>query len=98
MFNRVVTILVLYLLAQAKSSMAIESFESPSSSSAQDMNDSLIVSLAATIENINRIDTHNLVIETTVKLNLTWYDDRLKFRNLPRGREKLVKPTVAKDL
>jgi len=98
MFNRVVTILVLYLLAQAKSSMAFESFESPSASSAQDMNDSLIVSIGATIENIYRIDTHNLVIETTVKLNLTWYDDRLKLRNLPRGSEKLVKPTNAEDL
>ena len=98
MFNRVVTILVLCLLAQAKSSLAFESFECPSSSSSQDMNNSVIVCFGATIENINRIDTHNLVIETTVKLNLTWYDDRLKFRKLPRGREKLVKPTVTKDL
>ena len=98
MFNRVVTILVLCLLAQAKSSLAFESFECPSSSSSQDMNASVIVCFGATIENINRIDTHNLVIETTVKLNLNWYDDRLKFRKLPRGREKLVKPTVTKDL
>ena len=76
----------------------LESPSSSSSSASADVNDSLVVTFGATIETINQIDTHNLVIETTVKLNLTWYDDRLKFRNLPRGREKLVKPTVARDL
>lgn len=56
------------------------------------------ISFGVIIENINRIDTINLVLETTMKLNMTWKDSRLKFRNLPFGREKMVKPEIARDL
>ena len=47
--------------------------ESPSSND----DEPLEVFYGVTIENINQIDTKNLILETTLKFNMTWRDNRL---------------------
>ena len=58
----------------------------------------LNVFLGVVIENINQIDTTNGVIETTMKLDVKWADERLLFRNLPPSREKLINPDIERKI
>jgi hypothetical protein len=50
----------------------------------------LVVNVSVVIENINDIDTKQMMIDTTMKITMKWKDGRLKFRNLPCDRPTLI--------
>ena len=61
-------------------------------------NEALPVDVTIAIENINHMDTENMIIDTSMNLNMRWKDSRLSFRNLPKGRKKLIKYDLSKKL
>ena len=61
-------------------------------------NEALPVDVIITVENINHIDTEDMIIDTSLKLDMQWRDSRLKFRNLPKRRKKLIKSEISKKL
>ena len=56
-----------------------------------EIGDAVPVHVSIVIENINKIDTVNMIVDTSMQIHMMWTDKRLMFRNLPKGRKKLIK-------
>ena len=59
---------------------------------------SLPVGIKIFVENINQVDTKNMMIDTSLKLMMDWRDSRLKFRNLKREAHNLINSEISKQL
>ena len=58
----------------------------------------LPVHIDIVIENINQIESKHMMIDISMKITMSWKDCRLKFRNLPKTRDKLIKSEISKKL
>ena len=58
----------------------------------------LMVTISIIIENINGIDTKQMMIDITMKVTMWWKDERLTFRNLSPNNRKLIKLAVGRKL